>query len=383
MKLFDEMDRQRTSGKVRGPKPAFDFVNHNPWRDTSDIRRTCESWFQRYPVEHQAELRERFRSRDDDQHSGAFFELLLHELFLRLGCSVDVNPNLSGLTPDFRVTQGGESIYVEATAVGRQSDPFFRNHNELDVIDKLNGLSSPNFYIGVDMEGHLKKMLSRGYVTGRFKRLLEAHDSKEVQGLIDQLGRQGAPSEKIECGDWTLTGHLVPRSQDRPFGDSARPIVMDGYAAKRVDPVTSVREALREKASTYRSLKIPLVIAVNAINPFYAPPESDIDVLWGDLRVSYGREPDSPLQYTRRLNGFWSPGHTGEADAVLICKHADMLNMFQVSGCLYIDPRSNPPKLLDLVSQLPSCRVVETGADREAIRTYGEDIAKLLGVSIR
>ena len=56
------------------------------------------------------------------------------------------HPGVSGLTPDFRVTQDQKSIYVEATAVGERSNPFYRSRNEQGVIDTLNRLSSPDFF---------------------------------------------------------------------------------------------------------------------------------------------------------------------------------------------------------------------------------------------
>ncbi len=109
----------------------------------------------------------------------------------------------------------GEALYVEATTAGQTSNPFYRNRNEQDVIDELNlSLSSPHFFIGVDMEGTLKRTLGRGWVPSKFKKLLDAHDPKDVQSLIDKCGLYAAPSERIECGDWTLTGWLVPALED-------------------------------------------------------------------------------------------------------------------------------------------------------------------------
>ena len=148
MKLFDDIESESGAEKVQRPLSKFAFVNgYNVWQDTSYIRRKCESWFEHIPWQKNEPTYEiASGSSDDSQHDGAFFELFLHELLLRLGCEVEIPTNVGGLTPDFRVSQKGISIYVEATAVGPKSNPFYRSRNEQDVIDKLNTLSSLYFF---------------------------------------------------------------------------------------------------------------------------------------------------------------------------------------------------------------------------------------------
>ena len=379
MKLFDDKARDRGTGKVQTPKPSFALVNDgDPWTDTPDIRGKCESWFEHIPPKNRADLRSRFRSPRDSQHKGAFFELFLHEMFIRLGCHVEMQPKVSEQTPDFRVSQDGKTIYVEATTVGETSNPFYRGRNEQAVIDELNSsLSSPHFFIGVDMEGTLKKTLGRGCVPSKFKKLLDAHDPKDVQSLIDKCGLYAAPSERIECGDWTLTGWLVPAFEHIPWGDSERPIVIEPYRARFLDPISSVRDALCIKAKKYSSLEAPLAIAVNALNPFYSPQECDIDVLWGNQSILSQIGPNARTQYVRQPNGFWSSKNNGGTAAVLRFKHADMLNMFQASVCLHVNPRNSSPRLPDALFRLPHCRISE-GVIK---RTEGEDVTQLLGVS--
>ena len=63
------------------------------------------------------ELLGRFRKNKDAQHLPAWWELYVHRLFVCLGYEVTVHPELPERSekPDFLVTRGTESLYVEAT----------------------------------------------------------------------------------------------------------------------------------------------------------------------------------------------------------------------------------------------------------------------------
>ncbi len=327
MKLFDDIERDKLPDCGEVPKSSFKLLNdYDAWEDAPDLRSKCELWFEHFPAEHRKDIRNRFRSTNNQQHDGAFFELFLHELLIRLGCGVEVNPNVSGKTPDFRVSHGGQSIYIEATAVGRDSGSLSLSSNEQDVIDKLNKLKSSHFCIGVAMEGDLSTTLSRNRVTSPFQALLKDHDPGEVQRSIDKYGLHEAPSERIECGNWTLTGWLAPISPENRSADSLRCIVEYPYRAEPVDPVTSVREALKEKARKYSQLDAPLVLAVNARNPYSLLPGSDTAVLWGDQVLLLGNKSDSTSRYARKQNGFWLSSKGNGPSAVLMFKNVDLLN---------------------------------------------------------
>ena len=66
------------------------------------------------------DLRQRFRSRDDEQFRSAFLELYLHESLIRAGYAVTIHPTVEGTTahPDFLVGRDGERLYIEAIAPG-------------------------------------------------------------------------------------------------------------------------------------------------------------------------------------------------------------------------------------------------------------------------
>ena len=334
-------------------------------------------WLEHVPAEARADLLARFLSSNDSKHDGAFFELLLHEMFLQLGCKVDMQPTVGKQTPDFRVSQGGKSIYVEATAVGLTSNPFHPSPNEQDVIDKLNTLKSSDFSLLLDMEGTLKTTIGKSSLAGRVKELLNNNDPDEVKANIAKFGRRAAPFDKIKIGDWTLTVRLEPNRKDGWSGNSDVPIVRGYYPAKRIDPISPVRKPLKKKAKKYRELDAPLVLVVNTLNPYYSAEECDADVLWGNLCIQYETGAHDRTQYVRQPNGFWSSESGGRTNGVLSFQNADMLNVSQVTARLHTNPGNQSSVLPDALFKLTHY----VASNGNLIRREGEDLAQLLGVS--
>ena len=86
--LFD--DTKRTDARQQQIKESiFACLNRSARREIIEICGRLESWYERFPVEARDDLRGRFRG-DDHAHRGAFFELLIHEVLIRLDCIVEV-----------------------------------------------------------------------------------------------------------------------------------------------------------------------------------------------------------------------------------------------------------------------------------------------------
>src|SRR6266508_6440058 len=100
--LFDPTERTYT-GPADEAEPHFTYWNRSARPLARHIRQELELWYAHYP-DGTNDLRSRFRSADDVQHQAAFFELFLHELLLRLGCTVEIHPAVPGTSkrPEFR-----------------------------------------------------------------------------------------------------------------------------------------------------------------------------------------------------------------------------------------------------------------------------------------
>ena len=360
--LFDDIERSELKSDTPS-ESLFRVMNHYDWPGATRIRNRFESWFKKFPFAHQKDLRGRFRSDIDQNHEGAFFELFLHELLTRLGFSLKVHPEITGAStrPDFLVCHDDQRFYLEATVTGQEAGPFTRNQNEKDVINNLNTLTSPHFYITIHIEGKLSRTLSKKEV---------------ICPLIDERGRNAAPSQKIEFGDWCLEGWLRPISPEKRKRDSTRRLILGDNRAVPTDCAGPVRKALQKKAQKYRNLDAPLVVAVHTRDLFYNGQDHDMEVLFGEGQLLYSKEhPELPSEFDRKPNGVWS--HDSRIDAVLSFQRVDLWNLWHnASACFYINPHNSNAALPNALFRLPHSK----GYDGEMKRFEGADIGQLVGV---
>ena len=376
MNLFDNFERDSSGSDEKHASP-FQFINKSAPHDW--VRSVLESWFRDFPSHGQHDLRNRFRSNETPNHEGALFELFLHALFIRLNCSLDVHPEINGTNarPDFRVRHGKVHFYLEATSVGQTNGPFTRNKNEEDVIKKLETLESPHFNIAIDMNGTLSESLSREDVCRPFEELLTAHDPDEIQRLIDEEGRQAAPSRTLEYGNWRLRGRLVPIGHQGRIGKENRHIRTHHAVGKRTDVVSPLRKALEKKSRKYGSPDGPLVVAINARDPFYNGKPNDMDLLFGDEQIGYLEENSEWSSHIgRSQNGLWSQDQCHRIDAIAIFHKIDALNWPYASAYLYLNPRKMDTVLPDVLLQLPHAKVC--GGRMEWFE--GKNIQQILGI---
>lgn len=339
-----------------------------------------EPWLGRFSSDEKVDLEQRLKKGIDAQeHQGAFFELFLHEFFSRLGCFLEVHPEIVAdrTRPDFRVRYREKYFYLEGTNVGKMEGPFTRNNNEKKAIEDLGKLTSPHFDVLLDSKGDLKKTLSGHDVCLPFKKLLDDHQPEEVRRLIGQSGRKAAPSETIRHDGWYLRGWLHPTDPRSGVGGECRQIKLHPASAKRTTVVPPLRKALKDKAGKYPSLDAPLVVAVNARDPYYNGKSNDVDILSGDEQILYiENDSDWSSEVTRKDNGLWSRNQYRKIDAVAMFWGIDDLNVSRSSACLYVNPWKTDTVLPDVLFRLPHAKV------RDDVWEWsdGEGIGQILGL---
>ncbi len=180
------MDRTFT-GLVGVNESHFSFLNRSAIDRAVVAQEPCERWYDDYSKDaEKAELkrlRSSFRSSIYRQHYSAWFELLVHQILLRLGLSVSTHPNLHGTDkhPDFAATSGDSGILVEATVVAPDNDPFALAPFEQDAQRKLAQLKSKNFFVwNLEARGTLHRFLPTSQLIRPFQELLDKHDPDDV-----------------------------------------------------------------------------------------------------------------------------------------------------------------------------------------------------------
>jgi hypothetical protein len=97
-------------------EPMCAFIDRSGDPFFAQVRHLMTGWLGHVPSEHVADLRRRLQSEDDAQFESAFWELYLHEAYLRSGYRLTIHPALAGTghRPDFLIEGDDTRFYLEA-----------------------------------------------------------------------------------------------------------------------------------------------------------------------------------------------------------------------------------------------------------------------------
>jgi hypothetical protein len=358
--LFDDIDRT-DDGPAKYAEPSFPYWNRSARKDIALVRAHLEEWFRRYPTEHASDLRARFRSPDDVQHRGAFFELFLHELLLRLGCVAEVHPEVPGTSkrPEFRVTSpGGLEFYLEAKVANDESDEQAGARARVNrVYDAINDLDSPDYWINVEPRGVPASLVPTKKLKAFLIEQVRSLDYDEIARRYQQTGFADLPRWSYEFEGWSAEFFPIPKLRARGQ-NGIRPMGVQMIPAHWVDPVTPLRTAILGKAKRYGTPDLPFVIAINALGEHV----DDVDVdsaLFGDESWVIRSVDDAP-EFRRVPNGVWtSPeGQYTRVSAVLVFQKLGAWNFPSTKVRLYHHFAASKA-LGGALTQLPQALVVD------------------------
>ena len=358
--LFDEMDRS-DDGAAKYAEPWFPYWNRSARKDIALVRAYLEEWFGRYPAEHVPDLRGRFRSSNDVQHRGAFFELFLHELLLRLGCVVEVHPEVPGTSkrPEFRVASpGGREFYLEAKVATDESNEKASARARVNLVyDAINDLDSPDYWVNVEPRGapasHVPTKKLKAFLTEQ----LALVEYDEMVRRYEQTGLDDLPRWSYEFEGWSAEFFPIPKVRARGQ-KGLRPMGIQMIAPYWADPVTPLRTAILAKAKRYGTPDLPFVIAINALSEDI--DDDDVDsALFGDESWVIKNIDDAP-EFRRVPNGVWtSPeGRYTRVSAILVFQKLAAWNFPSAKVRLYHHFAAAKP-LGDSLAQLPHAIVVD------------------------
>lgn len=401
MKIFDDVDRVETDPKLYN-EPMFRFLNRSALPEAARIRETMESWFLRFPEDGRSDVRSRLRAHDDVPHAGAFLELLIHELFVRLGCNVSLHPETpSGgkRRPDFLVTApDGSHLYVEATlATGDTRETLAARARLHELFDTLDRMQTAELALHLSISGTATEPISGKAFKAWLKPRLEAQNVDELRASFEQ----GNPPRWTweQAGIQFEVTPIPRRSQNAQQGGRMRAI--GSRMSLSYSPAEdAIREALLEKASAYGDLEAPYVIAVNAIGVTGAHMHADrlevASALFGTETFPVNMKPDgspSGLSFQRKPNGAWvdwkaanNARHVG-VSGMLLFHNLDSWSASRAPVRLYHHPWATRPAP-EILSELPSARLLEAARrfhpaffPEDALAdTAGAELGALLGL---
>lgn len=306
--IFSVIDRTDLSRKLWS-EPSFRFLDRSARPTAARVREKIEEWASHYPQSGVLEWRGNFRSSDDAQHHGAMFELLLHELLRRLGCTIELHPTLEETSrrPDFLVHgDKGHEFLLEATVCMDHPDSAAESRLS-DLRDSLDRIRTTHIMFDLRYDGMPEEPVPGGRIRREIETDLSGHDVEVLRDLAENGEWDRLPSWEFTFPGITL--HLtafptrIPR--ESPTTSRAVGITMGGAQIAHTDE--NIRDAVLRKASRYGKPSLPYVVAVNVLGDF--PPES-IDIfnaLFGKEALEVGITIDG-IQHERDVrqpDGVW------------------------------------------------------------------------------
>ena len=331
--LFDDLDgTEREPGEIAS---RFESMNRSTRTGMENVRVELERWYSRYP-DPCGHLRSRFRA--DANHDGAFFELFLHELFLRLGLSVETEPRTAcgSRRPDFLVSGEDGSAYVEATYLEQRFQPPPLEAAVFDAINKLDGHVPPNVGVHLEVDGTLECAPAQKLITNQVRKWLNEVSADDVA-----LGRDVTalliPVDP-KYGDWKLRLRAVPRN-------ATAPVIVVGPVRECGGVIgKELRRAVTKKARKYQNLEHPLIVAVSHTS--LGAEQKEVAALLGHEARRFprngGGNRGTAAERVRTGKAVWFDSDKGirhpRLSAVMMFRELAPWTVANVSACLYLNP---------------------------------------------
>ena len=305
-------------------EPMYGRLARLPDEPYARCRAIIEDWFIHYPADGQTELAARFRNTDDRAHLAAFFELYLHELLYRQGCTVKLHPSVSGSTkvPDFGVTDGtGNAFYLEAVLALEEAEVEFQGQARLrQVYDYINAhLFHPDFSLVLQVQGLPKSLPPMRNLVNFLQGRLTALDFKAEVARQGLRRRDREKEWSYEHDGMTIHFYLYPKPPHLRGVADVRPLSGWINGVRAVGVEDALRRAIKKKASRYGKLDLPYVIAINALSPFADRMAYERALFGEEQLLVYLAQPPSEINHAewgRKENGFWHNTHGATASRV-------------------------------------------------------------------
>jgi hypothetical protein len=228
----------------------FEFVNRAPGSNWARVRELVETWFSRFPAGSQADLAGRFRAKRAGQFLGAFWELYLYELFLRLGCVIARSPSAFNATkqPDFSLSKDSKECLLEATVLNEENKLQEEDARWSLIHERLDRIESPNYWLNV----HIVKW-------GKFAPKLKAIESA-VAKWINSSDPANTEPHIWDDNDWRIEFRVIPKGPKGLENPGARTVGMGPGRMRIVEDNANLLTALKEKADHYGKISVPFVI---------------------------------------------------------------------------------------------------------------------------
>jgi hypothetical protein len=381
--LFDNVARSDTSPKTN-LESLYQFLNRRAGPPWDRVRSEAEKWYEAFPRAERNHLRTRFQEDDVHQHLPAWWELYTYNLFQRLDYAVKVHPQLSASTkrkknPDFLVSRGSESIYVESATVFNGDDISDGQASVCDCVDRA---QNPDFMVDLEIESAGTKRPKERHIIRPLEEWLAGLNWADARKDLEAGVLMDSPRWRWQhplLHGWVLDYMSIPVQPDSRGIPGRRIGIPPTPAAVFIHDVGKIRDKLEDKGSKYSSLKRPLdeplIVALqfwNSVDEFEFR-----NALFGDVRLTWlENDVAGTLRTVRIPDGYWGPGSDPQGSrisAVLFGNTLRESNFASNLPELWINPWATNP-----LPQLEPFATVAIDDDRNFVRKDASRTARYL-----
>lgn len=302
--LFDDVERTDSAPGTH-QESSFDFLNRIAGDYWDHPRALMQDWLDRIPTTREYnDLRQRFRSRDDETFRSAFLELYLHEVLTRAGYTVTIHPDVqtTSYRPDFLAERDDHRFFVEAIAPGSTPAKKAAAQRRAVLFDTVNQLGNPNFMLWLDELDEGMSPPASARLRNALRHWLTGLDPD------DEWDAENAPKYRWEHDGWTVTFKAIPKNRDaRGTKPNDRAIGVYGHTGVSfIDDAPTIKKALETKHRKYGDLGAPFIIAVGTYIHDTDRWHSS-NALYGHFAVQIGETPEGPTasRQIRQPDGYF------------------------------------------------------------------------------
>lgn len=290
-----------------------------PWQRIRDL---YNAWFANVDESPSNEkgrsaLVDKLHSQRDDTFAAGFWELYLHESFIRLGYQVELEPDIpgSGKHPDFLVSGPEGSFYVEAAVV--IADRFAgTRRRRAKLFDYLNEHPHPNFLIWIDFRREGKQPVPLRKLVRDITEWLDSLDPDAPEVLPKRV--------HWTHDDWVV--ELTPMAKKKPargdYREHGELIGVYPMESGFSDVAERMRHKLASKATRYGPLDRPYLVAMATNSVFSVGEEEVARALLGPEQWRIPKSGDVAAEVFRARDGLLmsrgGPRHTRVSGFILV-----------------------------------------------------------------
>ena len=307
MELFDK-NIKRVDRYAYYSESHFEFLNKSNKPVFHEIRNKMENWIENYPIEERDELISRIRSNNDQHFLSAFFELVLHQLFLTLGFKIEVHPQIDNIEkhPDFLISDKNKNeFYLEAVITTDKTQKQLAQESILNnIYDSINKLDTKNFFIEIIIENLPSKPIPSKKIRLFLEKKLKSLNPDSCEYLLKIGAFDLLPEWEFDNDGFKIKFRPLPKSKEYRSETTEKPIgIINNEEIEWIGDRKHLYKSLKNKALKYKRLGKPYIIAINNLGVF--DDISDvINTLYGFNPRFYRKEIDS-IELGDISTAFW------------------------------------------------------------------------------